>query len=63
MKLDFNLIFKNAVHLRISVEKVKEIVMQTLNVWEVLCVGETIATPQDSLRAILIVVRKVPQKA
>ena len=63
MKLDFNLIFKNAVHLRISVEKVKEIVMQTLNVWEVLCVGATIATPQDSHRAILIVVRKVPQKA
>ena len=62
MKLDTILLFKNAVHLRNSVEKVKEIAMETLNVLEVLCVGGTIAIPQDFLRAILIVVRKVPPK-
>ena len=59
MKLDSILIFKNAVHLRISAEKVKEIAMQTMNVWEVLCVEETIVTSQNSQSLVLIAVREV----
>jgi len=53
------LMFKNVVHLVIRVERVKEIAIKTLNVWEVLCVEGTIATNRPSHHAILIAVKKV----
>ena len=59
MKLDPILRFENVVQVRIRVEWVKEIAMQTLNVWEVLCVEETIVTSQNSQSLVLIAVREV----
>ena len=59
MKLDPILRFENVVQVRIRVGWVKEIAMQTMNVWEVLCVEETIVTSQNSQSLVLIAVREV----
>ena len=57
--MDPMLKLKNVAHLRIHVSRVAGIAMETLNVREVLCVGETIATARNSHLAVRIAVRKV----
>ena len=59
MKLDPILRFENVVQVRIRVGWVKEIAMQTMNVWEVLYVEETIVTSRNSQSLVLIAVREV----
>ena len=58
--MDPMLKMKSVAHLRIHVSRVAEIVMETLNVREDLCVGKTIATARNFHQAIQIAVKKVP---